>query len=525
MAARALRPSSLLRFEGDDFDALVKLHPALLVHVARKIADPVRDVRTPASRLALVPGHPGLRLAPLADELIGALDPAGRSALVTLRRAERDCANPELGQLGRGEPGWSTVDLWLDQLSDKSPVLLLVGDDEPSTWTRAAIDRADHVVVVVEQGRPVDSGWLRRVLPFSRDSERRLRGPDGGDNSGFERRSVLRLHRPGAPRTAGSERWRQAVAADQVFQLRRGDPSDLARLGRLLSGRAIGLVLGGGGARGFAHIGVWRALREAGLPIDAVGGTSSGAILAAQLAQDLDHEGMLEINERCIALKAFSEYTAPLISLLASRRIERAAKLIGAGDRLEDLWRPAFTVATDITAGRRVVMDRGPVWEAIRASGAIPGLILPVVRGTHLLVDGGLMDNLPVEIMRRRLGRDATVIAVSVEAGRPVEMRASRFPSQRALALKFARRRWDPDLPSIGDILSRSVALGVGSRGSEGASRPDLLIEPDVSAFGTLSFSRIRPLAEVGYRAARRTLERWDGSLAPEALGRLGGDG
>src|SRR5690606_12446049 len=160
----------------------------------------------------------------------------------------------------------------------------------------------------------------------------------------------------------------------------------------------------GGGARGYAHLGVLRALEARGVPVDVVGGTSMGALLGAGIALDRDSA---ELTERALTIAAkrspLIDFTLPFAAAATGGKVTRLLQRECGDARIEDLWRPYFCMATNLTRAESQVIDRGFAWEAVRASIAIPGLFPPFLRdGSDVLVDGGVMNGLPADVMRER---------------------------------------------------------------------------------------------------------------------------
>src|SRR6185503_6161421 len=211
------------------------------------------------------------------------------------------------------------------------------------------------------------------------------------------------LHAADAVRPRDTAAWLRQRPFRGHHHLRRGNGADVDRLGRALLGRSVGLVLGGGGARGFAHIGVIRALEEAGIPIDRIGGASMGAILAAQYADRRDWQRLIELSRRgWLEIAPQKVYTLPLISLLSMVKGERMLDMWFGDTCIEDLWLPYFCVSTNLSRTELHEHTGGSLHEAVAASMTIPGLTAPrVLRGGVLLVDGGVLDNLPTDTMRR----------------------------------------------------------------------------------------------------------------------------
>jgi predicted acylesterase/phospholipase RssA len=190
-----------------------------------------------------------------------------------------------------------------------------------------------------------------------------------------------------------------------------------ARLARLLTGRGIGLTLSGGGARGLAHIGVVKALRQANIAIDAVGGTSLGAILGAGVAMEWTHDELVDRFRRAfVDTNPLNDYTLPLMSLVSGRKVTRLLRGEFGELQIEDLPLPFYCVSSNLTTGRLAVHRTGSLWRWLRASVAIPGVLPPIFHQGDVHVDGGAMNNLPVDVMRE-VGR-GPIIGVDVGADR-----------------------------------------------------------------------------------------------------------
>jgi NTE family protein len=276
--------------------------------------------------------------------------------------------------------------------------------------------------------------------------------------------------------------------ADRVVTVGSRDP-DVAALARRLSGRAIGVVLSGGGARGLAHIGVLEALLDAGVTIDRVGGTSMGALIGAQLALG---RAPAEIRELCRAelvdRNPLGDYTVPRVALTRGRRGRAMLGRLLGDVRIEDLPRDFFCVSSDLVSARLVVHREGSLAEAVAASVTLPGILPPAVRDEAVLVDGGVLDNLPVAEMAA--SGEGPVIAIDVTA---------RFtpppPGQRI---------------GIRDTLLRTLTLGSSNTAAAAQRHADLVIEPDVSGVGMLAFDRLDDLVARGREAAQSALQRSD---------------
>jgi NTE family protein/lysophospholipid hydrolase len=288
---------------------------------------------------------------------------------------------------------------------------------------------------------------------------------------------------------------------------------DVSRLARLLTGRGIGLVLGGGGVRGFPHIGVVRALRELGVPIDVVGGTSVGSIVAGLAALGLDHREMLAtIHREWIARNPMNDYTLPIVSLLTANKLVRSLESMFGDTQIEDLWTDYFCVSSSLTRGAVVVHREGSLAKATRASISVPGLAPPVAVGGDLLVDGGVLNNLPADVMRRLCPR-GQVIAVDVNPSSGPTASANYGSSLSAWQLLWSR--FNPFLPTlrvpgIQEVLERMTMLASIQQSAD-LVRPsvDLYLHPPTDQFQMFDRREIAGIVELGYTYSRPLIAAW----------------
>ena len=275
--------------------------------------------------------------------------------------------------------------------------------------------------------------------------------------------------RPAAP----AEAWLRHFPVRFHCHLRLRSDTDMARLARYVTGRGLGLVLSGGGARGFAHIGVIKALRQARIPIDLVGGTSMGAIIAAGVALEWDDKEMYErMHAGFVRSNPLDDYAFPLVALTKGRKVERRLRRHFADARVEDLWRPYFAVASNLSNGEVTVMRNGVLWRALRASIAIPGLLPPVIENDDVLADGGLMNNLPCDVMDAM--RRGPVIGVDVTRYRSFDMSNVRTRSMIHRLLVPS----DYDGPEIVSLLLRAATVGGTLQTRSSRDHADLVLDP-----------------------------------------------
>jgi predicted acylesterase/phospholipase RssA len=287
------------------------------------------------------------------------------------------------------------------------------------------------------------------------------------------------------------------------------------RVGRLLSGKGIGLVLSGGGARGFAHIGALRAIREEGIPIDRVGGTSIGSIVAAMTALLWDYPTMLE---QASSFNYRMDYTFPAVAVTAGKNLTAQLKKRFGDQEIEDLWISFFCVSTDLNESRLRVHERGLLWKYVRASASIPGLFPPIIDGEAFLVDGGIVNNMPVDIMQgyEDIG---TVIAVDVSAPERLQSglpMTGSLSGWRVLTEKLLWFRPRVAVPSLAKILVLSALTKSAEINEHMRKIADFYVRLPVRDYGMLEFNKIKCIAETGYYYTREQLATWNWRAAAD---------
>jgi predicted acylesterase/phospholipase RssA/CRP-like cAMP-binding protein len=497
---RAQRDSLLLRMDTAAFDRLSRRRPELTRQLAGGIAMRLRDrtagtraARRPFGTVALVPIGQGDVAARLAARLVEQLGRRGPSRVLTAADLSK-VPGLELPS-HPGAPVAPSVVEWLSDQEQAHRHLVYLAEPGATPWSDVAVRHADLVLAVGDA----------TTEPTRRDWESALLDPPHGP---VARQALLLVH-PGRPeKIHGTAAWLASRPVDFHLHLREGVPADLARLARVIDGSALGLVLGGGAARGFAHLGVYKAMSEAGIPVDWIGGSSIGSVMGAAIAHDWPpEEAIRQARAAFVDGKPFGDVTLPVISLLRGTRMER---LIGEhlGGMIEDLPLPYFCLTSSLGTGRSRFHDRGSLPEALRASVSLPGVFPPAVIDGQLYIDGGILDNLPVDRMRGRpVGR---VLAIDLSARQTYEVDYASVPSPwRVLAgryLPFAPRYRAPGFMSV---MLKASEIGTMAAAREAGERADLLIRPDVSRFSLTDVKSFEKVVAAGYAAGCAALAGW----------------
>jgi EmrB/QacA subfamily drug resistance transporter len=472
---RAARTSDLIRISASDFHNVLHDVPALSIALNRTLAEQLRGAgaapagaRPRAATIALVPLDRGVPEATIAFALTASMGAHGRVA--ALRGT--DVETPSYGEAA------ATYAPLLDRAEAANDQVVLVAGNpaQPDPWTDFCIQQADRVVAISSGGTPPAAALQRTELR-------------GCDLVGWD-----------VPVGSGAlTEWTDAVDPIETHALHPHDlQAGIDRLGRRLSGRSIGLVLSGGGARGFSHIGVLEELLDAGVVIDRVAGVSMGAFIGGMFAMGMSPD---EIDARAydewVRRSPLSDYTLPRHSLIRGHRAESMLRRTFGDARVEELARGFISTAADLRDGSQIVQRHGELWQNVGKSMAIPVLVPPVVEGRKLIVDGSLVDNLPIGPMADLA--EGPIIAV--------DLKTSFEGPPPGTASRGER------LPSIGETLTRVVFSG-SSNTSEAARRhADLIIKPRNVGVGLFEWHQIDRARESGRAAARDAIERAPASV------------
>ncbi len=243
----------------------------------------------------------------------------------------------------------------------------------------------------------------------------------------------------------------------------------------------IGLVLSGGGARGFAHLGVIKAINELGLSPDMISGTSAGSLVGAFIAAGYSPDFVLETILK-LGIRSQLKFAFNRFGLFSLEKVEKLFHDYIPHNSFEALKIPLVVCATDIVRGETVYFDSGDLAKPVLASCCIPGIFEPVIYNGHTLIDGGVMNNLPLEPLE---GKCDLLIGVNVT------------PIEKTLPIKSAK-----------DVMMKCLFLSIGQQAKDKLDRLDIAIEPsEIAKYDGLSLSKAKELYNLGYESAKAELE------------------
>ena len=456
----ALRDSEVMELSRDDFDDLLVHHPAIGGAVTRALAKRLAAVapstqvsqspprRTHARVVALV----GAGDAEIDDEfmrrLANAIRPRSRCRFVRAKDAAEAFGDRTLERYAAAS--------WLAEQERGSDLLIVVADPAHGEWTEAALRSADQALLIAQ-------GTARAPGPLERAALELFPA---------HRRRLVLVHDRRASFAPSGAAWREGRSTSSIHHVSTEDEADFESLARFLVGAAIGYVASGGGGYGPAHVGVYRAFREAGVVFDMHGGASVGSAMAATFSALVEPETIrAQMQEMFVKRRALKRLTFPVYSLLDHKVFDAELRRQFGENPIEDLWKPYFAVATDLTTHRLRVFREGPLWQAIRASCAVPGVLPPFFDAEgHMLIDGGVMDNLPIDEMT----------AIKPGPNLIVDLRP---PLHQTYDLAY------PSIPGRGELLGRVFSHLIGRRRLPGCPGPASVIQESI--FGKLREERV----------------------------------
>ena len=494
----ALRDSELLVLDKETFDALQSRETLrmMVAQVSARLRNTLRNggrARRRIDTIAVVPATPDVSIGAFCRDVSAALGAYGRVACLS----GDDLAGRHL-ELESGTDSVA-VSEWLDREETQHRFVVYQTDAEITPWSTRCLRQADLIILAAGSADGTWSGTAQLAVART-------------DEESATRCDIVLLGEH--PRTlCHRERRDVDMYGSRLSGRYYIDPasrSDVERLARYIAGRATGLVLGGGAARGYAHIGVIRALAEAGIAIDMVGGTSMGALVAAALALGMTADEMLDRLR--LGSKVTFDFSLPFVSIARGFGF-RAWLQSWAGDLdITDLRIPYFCASANMTRAEVKIHTAGPLVKAMMASNSVPVMLPPVIDNGDLLVDGGLLANVPWEAMRG-FAEVGPLIAVDVVP--PEDLAASDDYGLGLSGLRVALNNLLPwrkalRVPNILELQMRAQLLASLTQAKHAAYDVDDLSLPiPLERFSLLGYGKIREIAEAGYQAAVPAIEAW----------------
>jgi len=497
---RALRDSLLIRVDRAAFERLAKDHPELVMRLAGSVASVLhkRTSREPAASrniktVAILSLDDSPSIREFSHKLVASLQTWGDVLMLTADKLG-DSGAP-VNSLEDQQQVPDALKHWLHEREGDTRFLMFDCGKPGSCWSQFALRQSDLILVVADSDSRAGG-----------ESIDQLKGLNG--DTSMARRMLVLLQPAAAGCISGTASWLERVKPDNHLHVRASQFRDIDRVSRVISGNAVGLVLGGGAARAIAHVGVIKALKELDIPIDWLGGTSMGAIMAMGPARDWDPDRTYATAKRALVKdRPFTDYTLPLVSAVSGARMDRILKREFEG-LIEDLPLPFFCISCNLDSGALNVHESGSLAQAVRASAALPGVFPPAVVNEQLVVDGSVINNLPVDVMLQKpVGK---IIAVDVSSQKQYKVPYEKVPSAwSVLAARMLPGVKKHRVPGLTTIILKATELGSLARVREAAEQADLLLNPPVRRFGMTQVDAFDEIVETSYEYAKVELEAW----------------
>jgi predicted acylesterase/phospholipase RssA len=491
VSAFAIRDSVLLKLNREDFFTFTKNHYNQMIEIVKHTIMRLKNKNYINKRLhtfCLMPAGESNHLRAFSNTFINIL--GGKTLYLTQHNIKKKLktAGIDISESG----GYEKMTQWLNDQEKIYRYIIYESGPELNSWSKLCIRQADKALLIANTNAPCDLNPLETYLY---------------ENSHCTKTLVI-LQDSGITLPLNTRRWLKQRSLQSHHHVRLDNAETVIRLRRYLCNESISLVLGGGGARGLGHIGAYKAFVERNIPIDCVGGTSSGAVMGALIAMNYSVEEIIEnIKKKVIDNKKLFQYTLPIYSVISGKPIARTlSSLLGKDTRTEDLWRRFFCVATCLSSLEERVLTEGLLWKNIRASLSIPGIFPPIsTPEAELLVDGAVMNNLPVDLMET-FSNNGYVISVNV-SGKP-KITSTALPNGwispwHALNQRFSVKK----LPTIPEIMLEAGMICSGQHQVLMRKRSDLNIDCFTENFSLLDFKAFDALIKLGYETTMNALD------------------
>ncbi|THV89017.1 patatin-like serine hydrolase [Aureobasidium pullulans] len=576
----AIRDTELAKFPKSLFNSLAHEHPGITMKISKIIASRMRALiedptsehgkdtsriatRTKASSttnlrtVAILPVTAGVPVVEFGHRLLSALNQIGATPQRTTSLNQAAILN-HLGRHAFTKMGKLKLSQYLADLEEKFALVLYVADTNvKSPWTQTCINQADCILLVgLAEGSPAIGEYERFLLTTKTTARKELvllhaerychpgltrkwlrdrswingshhhiqmsfRDPTEPVHPQIRRFSTVIKQRVQVIQAEIQKYTSRKVRQTPLYSAETPFKGDFHRLARRLLGKSVGLVLGGGGARGIAHVGIIKALEEAGIPIDIVGGTSIGSFIGALYAWDADVVPMYgrakKFSGRMGSMWRFAlDLTYPSASYTTGHEFNRGIFKTFGDSQIEDFWLEYYCNTTNISKSRSEIHTSGYAWRYVRASMSLAGLLPPLCDEGNMLLDGGYVDNLTVAHMKS-LGADV-IFAVDVGA---LDDDNPQAYGDSLSGFWASFNRWNPfsaypNPPTLSEIQARLAYVSSIDALERAKTTPGCLyMRPPIDAYGTLEFAKFDEIYQVGYKYGQEFLAklREDGVL------------
>ncbi|MFI5343255.1 MAG: patatin-like phospholipase family protein [Chlamydiales bacterium] len=497
---KTVRDSILLKFDSTAFENFEKCHPTIALEMAktalkRLVTKPrVTQISENVITIAIAPsGDSNHRL--FAKQLVEELNKVKSTLLISQESCNRHFGK-EIAQAKFHDPDNRAMNAWLQSLEKQYHYIIYETDLHETPWTQRCIRQADRLILVADHSSRSSLNSIEKSL-FT-ESKNILPNIE-----------MVFIHPQVNSVITNTQEWFKNRIFNGYHHLKLGLKQDIDKFIRFLNGQAFGVVLSGGAARALSHIGTLKALDELKIPIDFIAGTSMGAVIAAMYAS-FPFSDMIRFTEKfCDNYKM--EWTLPLTSLTKGKYISDSAYDLWKETKVEDLWNRFFCISTNLREGKIQTHDRGLVWRAVRASTSFPALYPPMFSEEgDLLVDGGILNNMPVDTMRKMIC-GGKILAVNCNLN-PIEITKRKSSQAWVSGWDLLLQKFNPfskksiEYENILTILLSSFNLCISSHQKRIENQADYFLGFSSNQYTFFDYKRLHDLIEWGYQTAMKKL-------------------
>lgn len=500
---KALENCILLKLASRDFKEFCYQHPEIIAEFinmfnfrSRKMLQLLTTEEAPVKHVAIIPAHKRVLLDAFAQQLTTLVKNTPHVALLS----DYDEA------LYETYPTPTKLRQFVEQLEIEHHTILFLLKSHTTMLSKICSKNPAKVYVIANSQSRV---YLSPFVP-KKISNALLVNKTKAE--------LVLLHNDGTKLPQRTSRWLKFDNIGLHHHIRMNNSSDFERLLRFMTGQAIGLVLGGGGVRSWAHIGALKALREMQMPIDILVGTSAGALAACYYAAyetyEDSHFALRKLSEITRHTVSIRNFTWPAVSIFNGKKYTEQLKRMFGKVRIENLWLPAICVSCNLSHNTQVTSRTGYIWKTIRSSTAVPAIFPPVVINGEIHLDGGIINNLPVDIMKKLIGHKGTIIAIELTRSAKDEQLYNFppiLPFWKTLLAKLRIGFRDYHFPHFVDTFLKSLLAGSSVKQAENSLDATVLISPDISKFSLLHISREQEneLMQIGYDTTMAAIKKW----------------
>jgi len=480
----AIRKTIVLKINKQEYLNLVAQNPAfaglltsfLIKRLRRNILE--QHMSSTPKNIALINLQPAHELSPWTDDIEKTLEESG----FPIQVFDHD---------SQPEQSYNNI---FDTLEQQEGLNILVCSEAQPEWSRQCLLCADLVIVATE--------FLANANLYQIEKIQNLYAQGILNKKIY----IVFLHENETLLPEQTSRWLEQRRVNLHIHVRKNHLGDIGRFCRIISNQAVGVVLGGGGAKGYAHVGAIRALQEVGVSIDFLGGTSAGALYGIGMSHsDFEPQKVNALCEASAKRKLTSnDFSWPIVSIMSGKKMAGFMKEMFGESELEDIWVNSYCVSTNFSSSGIKVHDRGLVSKMVRASIAIPGVFPPVVIDRQLHVDGGVVDNLPIEPMYRYPVRH--IIAISLSSLESKEVDYAETPSAAMLIWSKLTGKRKYKIPGISSLIINSLTLNSRQKQETTKAKVSLYFEMDLRGVGLLDDKKWSQTIQKGYEQMKEFL-------------------